>query len=310
MRSQALGLAEAVGLPVEEKRVALPPPWRWLPGGVLPLPPAALAAGGDALGPPWPRLVIGCGRRSIDVSLMVKRLSGGRTIAVHVQNAKRAARKFDLVVAMLHDRLSGDNVISVPTALHGITPQKMAQAREEWRGRLGPEGGLRIGVLVGGDTGRYRLSPAVVDRLIEILRRAHREQGAWAVITPSRRTAPAVREAIAATLAAERFGTLWDGSGDNPYLGILATSDRLIVTGESVSMISEALVAGRPVHVLPLEGHGSRHEAFLARGIGEGLLSPIVGAEIDWRFAGKPPLYPAEEPARRIRAMLGLGANV
>ena len=58
---------------------------------------------------------------------------------------------------------------------------------------------------------------------------------------------------------------MWDESGENPYLGILALADRLIVTGESISMISEALVTGRPVHVLPLEGHGERHDAFLTR---------------------------------------------
>ena len=57
-------------------------------------------------------------------------------------------------------------------------------------------------------------------------------------------------------LAAKPFGTLWDETGDNPYFGILALADRLIVTAESISMISEALATGRPVHVLPLEGRG------------------------------------------------------
>ena len=37
MRSQALGLAEAVGLPIEEKRVAIRAPFAWLPGGLLPI---------------------------------------------------------------------------------------------------------------------------------------------------------------------------------------------------------------------------------------------------------------------------------
>ena len=33
MVSQALGLAEAVGLPIVEKRVEVRAPWRWLPAG-------------------------------------------------------------------------------------------------------------------------------------------------------------------------------------------------------------------------------------------------------------------------------------
>src|SRR5438128_11517109 len=58
MRSQALGLAEAVGLPVEEKRIAVRAPYAWLPGGLLPMPLAALDPSGDPLAPPWPRLVV------------------------------------------------------------------------------------------------------------------------------------------------------------------------------------------------------------------------------------------------------------
>ena len=74
MRSQALGLAEAVGLPIEEKRIVLSA--------------ALVVASGRAccrcrsrrsirraiaLAPPWPRLVVGCGRRSIGAALAVKR---------------------------------------------------------------------------------------------------------------------------------------------------------------------------------------------------------------------------------------------
>ena len=49
MRSQALGLAEAVGLPIEEKRIVVRAPWSWLPGGLLPMPLSALDPSGDRL---------------------------------------------------------------------------------------------------------------------------------------------------------------------------------------------------------------------------------------------------------------------
>ena len=100
MRSQALGLAEAVGLPIVEKRSFLRAPWSWLPGGLMPTPLAALDPSGDRLEPPWPRLVVCCGRRSIGPALAVKRLSGGRTLAAYVQNPELARSKFDLVAAL------------------------------------------------------------------------------------------------------------------------------------------------------------------------------------------------------------------
>jgi len=306
MRSQALGLAEAVGMTIEEKRIAPRPPYSWLPGGLVPTPLSALDSTGGPLAPPWPRLVVGCGRRSIGAVLAVKRASGGAAFAAYVQNPGWGRRQFDLVAALPHDGVKGPNVVTVPTALSVVTHQRLAAAREEWRTRLAPTGQPVLGALVGGDNGGYRLSAAVAARLVRVLKQAHASHGFFAAITPSRRTHDAAKLLIANALTAEKFGWIWDGGGKNPYFGILALADRLIVTGESISMISEALVTGRPVHVLPLEGQGKRHDAFLSRIIGEGFVSQIDGDDLDWSFAGRGPIDSTAEPARRIRVALGL----
>jgi len=64
-------------------------------------------------------------------------------------------------------------------------------------------------------------------------------------VTPSRRTGAAgvalLRERLAG-LPAE----IWDGSGDNPYYAYLAAADALLVTADSVSMISEVAATGKP----------------------------------------------------------------
>jgi mitochondrial fission protein ELM1 len=86
----------------------------------------------------------------------------------------------------------------------------------------------------------------------------------------------------------------------------LALAERIIVTGESISMISEALASGRPVHVLPLAGRGRRHDAFLTRITEERLVSIIDGDTLDWSFSGQSPIIPTVEPAQRLRQMLGL----
>ena len=309
MRSQALGLAEAVGLPIEEKRIAPKRAWSWLPAGFLPMPLTALHPEGARLAPPWPRLVVGCGRRSIGAVLAVKRAARGASFAAYVQNPEWGREKFDLVAAMPHDGVKGLNVVTVPTALNVVTREKLAAAREQWRARIATTGQPVLGVLVGGDNSGYRLSAATTARLIRILKESHASKGFLAAITPSRRTPEATKAMIANALAAEKFGWLWDETGENPYFGILALADRLIVTSESISMISEALVTGRPVHVLPLEGQGRRHQDFLARMIGEKFVSAIVGDHLDWTFAGRGPIDSTAEPARRIREMLGLSGD-
>jgi mitochondrial fission protein ELM1 len=123
-------------------------------------------------------------------------------------------------------------------------------------------------------------------------------------VTPSRRTPEDMKRLLKEAVASQDMGWMWDETGENPYLGILALSDRLIVTAESISMISEALATGSPVHVLPLEGRGKRHDAFLARIIAERLVSPIEGDNIDWSFQSRGPIDSTAEPAARIKAML------
>jgi mitochondrial fission protein ELM1 len=307
MRSQALGLAEAVGLPVVEKRIGLRVPWRWLPGGLVGTPLSALDPAGDALHPPWPRLVVSCGRRSIGPALAVKRRSRGRTIAAYVQNPEFARADFDLVAAMPHDGVHGPNVSMTRTALHGVTPQKLVEAGAFWRARVNPDGDGILGVLLGGDNGAYRLTPRVLARLVAVLRKARARHGLRAVLTPSRRTGGVARRILAEAFAGEDWITMWDEQGPNPYFGILALSERLIVTGESISMISEALATGRPVHVLPLEGGGRRHDAFLTRIVAEQLVSAIEGDDLDWMFAGQGPINATPEVAARLREMLDRG---
>lgn len=305
MRSQVLGLAEAVGLPVVEKRIVVRAPWSRLPGGLLPMPLTALDPAGDALTPPWPRLLITCGRRSVGPALAVKRASKGRTLAVYVQNPKWARRQFDLVVAMTHDdAAAGDNVMAIDLALHHITAERLEVARGEWRERLTPDDTPLIGVLIGGDNRHYSLTGRVTERLIRVLRTAHKTHGMRVYVTPSRRTDDIAKRRIAEALGDDATGTIWDETGPNPYVGMLALADRLIVTGESISMISEALASGRPVHVLPLEGFGRRHDRFVNGLVERGLVSRIEADDLDWHFAGTEPIMAVAEPSARIRAML------
>jgi mitochondrial fission protein ELM1 len=304
MRSQAIGLAAAVGLPIEEKRIGLRRAWTWLPGGLLPVPLLALAPSSDPLAPPWPRLIVGCGRRSIGIALTLRRLSGNRTFAVYVQNPELGRHSFDMVVALPHDGVTGDNVVTVETAMHPVTEAGLAEARAVWAPRLAPDAAPLVGVLLGGDNGSYRLTPGIVEQLIRIIRGAHAARGMRVAVTPSRRTGAEAKQALHAALAAEPWAYLWDERGDNPYFGILAAADRLIVTGESISMISEALATGRPVHVLPLAGRGRRHDAFLRRMIDAGFVSAIDGTDLDWGFAGRGALNATPHAAAAIRARL------
>ncbi|MDR3508792.1 MAG: mitochondrial fission ELM1 family protein [Caulobacteraceae bacterium] len=306
-RTQARGLASALGEAPRELVVELKAPWRGLPGRIAaPFALGGLSAASDRPRPPWPDLLISCGRRTTALSIAIRRASRGKTLTVHVQNPLTAPSAFDLVVAMDHDGISGPNVLSVPTALHDVTPERLAQAGAVWRGRLVKPGRPLLGVLLGGTTKHHPFETAEADVLIERLWRVRHATGAALAVTPSRRTPQAVRERIAQAFAGETFAGdadafVWDMEGDNPYRGILDLADRLVVTSDSVSMISEALATPHPVEVFGPDG-GRRHAAFLNGLIQRGLVR---------RFEGDPQPPPAGGPinattlaAVAVRALL------
>jgi len=81
MASQVLGLAEATGFPFVEKRLAIRFPWSALPPALWFVPFYAARQDGAGLTPPWPDLVIACGRNAAVPALAIKRASGGRTLS-------------------------------------------------------------------------------------------------------------------------------------------------------------------------------------------------------------------------------------
>ena len=278
MRSQARGLAEAVAGTVVEKVVHLRGPWSWLPGHLAPAPLMGLGPSSDPVAPPWPDVLVTCGRRSTAISIAIRKLSGGRTLTVHVQNPQCPARCFDLVVAMRHDGLAdGPSVLNVDTALHAVTPEKLAAGAAAWAPRFAHLPRPLIGVSLGGRNRQYRFTRERAEALLDGIARVRAATGAGVAITPSRRTEPEVQALIRNRLSGDSGAYLWDSEGDNPYFGILALADRLIVTSDSVSMVSEALATGRPVETFDLEGRARRHETFIRNLHTRALARPFTG---------------------------------
>jgi len=261
MESQCVGLAEALGLTPIVKRVRLRALWRQLTpyfrfGGH-----AQFAHASDPLAPPWPDLLIATGRHSVAASLLVRKLSGGRTKTVQLQNPVIASSHFDLVVVPRHDRLEGANIVSTRGALHRITPAVLRDGAARLAARVVNLRPPYIGVLLGGSNAAYRLGPEEMAPVARQLAACAREMDASLLITPSRRTSPQALRVLKDEIA-EVPHFLWDGQGDNPYFGILGLADYLVVTCDSVNMVSEAASTGKPVYVVDLPGGSEKFGRF------------------------------------------------
>jgi hypothetical protein len=279
MASQALGLAEAAGFSFIEKRLHIRCPWTCLPPRLWSLP---LAATEPRLSPPWPDLVIGCGRNTAMPALAIRRASGGRTLSAQLQDPGVGYGEFDLLVVPEHDRLRGPRVIVTRGAVHRVTRARLAAER----GRFPALAALPrpiLSVLIGGANKTYRLTLRRLGEIADAVAEVLRAQGGAALVTPSRRTGAAGIGLLRARLENLPVA-IWDGCGENPYFAYLALADAFMVTADSVSMISEAAATGNPVHILDLDGGNAKFARFHAAMQAAGITRPFAGRIESWRY--------------------------
>jgi len=304
LRSQVVGVAEAVGLPFEEKKLSIRYPWKGLPPLLWWNATAAASRSGDRLGPPWPRLVIAAGGRAAAPALAIRRKNQGRTVVVQIQDPKIPPARFDLMIVSDHDKVRGPNVMVSLGAVHPVTPAKLAAGAAAWGPRLAHLPRPRIAVVIGGDNGVYRLTPqittAIADQLATLI-----EGGAGLMITTSRRTG-AEAEAILRTKLSGPNVEIWSGAGENPYFGYLGLADHILVTADSVSMITEASASGKPVQVLPLEGGSKKFERFHEAMRAAGITRPFDGSLQSWDYTPQDDTGAAGARIRQIMQDRGL----
>ncbi len=288
--SQVIGVAEALGLVPEVKRVSPSPPWKWMaPWG--PAQPDVNVA------PPWPDLLIASGRQSIPYARMIGKKSGGRTFTVILQDPRVDPASFDFVWAPAHDRLTGANVLSTAVSPHRLTRERLAAEATLFEPEVARLPHPRVAVLIGGTNAVYRLTEEVAARLGRDLA-ALADKGAGLMVTPSRRTGEKQTQILKEALK-DKPALVWDGTGANPYFGFLGLADAVIVTCDSVNMVGEAAFTGKPVHVVELDGGSAKFRRFLDAVYASGAARPFAGTLESWAYE---PLNATEEIAGAIAA--------
>ena len=298
-RRQALALAEALDRRARLIDVSLRPPWKWLSPHWLAGAPSALR---PALSPPWPALVIGCGRAGAVALDALPKQSLGGPLRIQILNPRCPPQRFDRVIAPAHDALEGDNVHSLIGSLHSITPAWLAAAREQspqWAQSPGP----RTLLLIGGRRRQVGFGAAALRELMAILEHwQSRDEGSlW--ISLSRRTPVAWRTAIERHLPKLGQVQLWrdTGDGENPYRSWIAWADRIVVTPDSVNMLSEACATSKPVLTHAPRGVGGRLGELHRSLRDSGRLRPLRLDYQPWNYA---PLQECARIADEIAATL------
>jgi uncharacterized protein len=306
MEAQGIAVAEAVGLPFSLRRVRVQGALRLLPARLqIYLPPARLlrsVASNEPLQPPWPRLVISIGRRSVPIALAIKRLAQPPAFALHIQNPKVPPKLFDLIAAPVHDDFEAPNVITTFGAVHSVTDARLAEAAMRFEAIVDPLPRPRIAVLLGGESQAFSFPPENAATLGAKLATLAKESGGALLVTPSRRTRPDSLAALSSAIK-DAPHIVWDGAGDNPYFAFLALADAIVVTEDSVNMVTEAAGTGKPVYVQALKGRSRRISRFHRLMQERGATRPFEGHLESWSYA---PINDTEIVASAIRRALHL----
>ncbi|MBU4305257.1 MAG: mitochondrial fission ELM1 family protein, partial [Candidatus Omnitrophica bacterium] len=216
-------------------------------------------------------VIICAGASTRAAALLLAKENVAKTVSV-MKPVPFSERLFNLSLVPAHDlRQPRPGVVITQGALNLISPEYLEAQARCLKENIGIKNGLKIGILIGGDSKYYTLTRAAVEKLVAQVKKFCGEFDAQLLMTTSRRTAPDIDDFLRREFGAYKACVFKvfpnEHNVDYSVGGILGLSSAVIVTGESISMVSEVASAGVYPIVLSLDKSGKKqnvkHELFL-----------------------------------------------
>jgi KDO2-lipid IV(A) lauroyltransferase len=268
-----------------------------------------------AIGTAYADVVVSCGASTAPANLLLSAWLRAKSVVV-MDPAPLPLRAFDLAFVPAHDApRAGPGVVPTLGALTWIDEPSLRreQAALVSHARFRPPAAGAaldrrpvVAVFLGGSTEDYDFTPAFAETLMRQVLAACDAADARCLVTTSRRTPPAAEARVEALLADHPRCALWlRASRDHvngTLEGMLGWARVALVTGESISMVSEACAAGRTVLALepPRRRSGpTKASRFLRSLLDEGLIHTCAAEQVEpaLRRALADPPSPSRAPA-------------
>ncbi len=203
----------------------------------------------------FPKIIIAAGRRSAPISLYLKKKSHNRSKIIQIMNPNANFEQFDYIILPRHDKISKNshNVIRTLGALTKIDDSLIKYEYEKRKSWFENDKKTKIALFIGGSSKKTNFSTENAQKLVKNCAKIANNMNAILYVLNSRRTSKDINESIKSTLKATncdyKFFDFNEFENDNPYLSIVAIADFFVVSGDSVSMISESCSTGKPVYI-------------------------------------------------------------
>jgi KDO2-lipid IV(A) lauroyltransferase len=213
-------------------------------------------------------IIISCGSSLAAINYVLSRENLSQSIVI-MRPSLLGTRRFNLVIMPWHDNPpKRKNIVATEGALNLISESYLQSQANLLKGRLDSSRELTLGLLVGGNTRNFSLHRPLMQEVIVQLKAVIEKNEAQILASTSRRTSPEIESLLKEELRDYPYNRLLViANENNPQYalgGILALSKIVVVSPESISMISEASSAGK--YIVVFKGRlDKRHELFLRR---------------------------------------------
>ncbi len=207
--------------------------------------------------------VVSCGSQGAGVNFILSQNHLAKSISISTPGLL-SKEHFNVVVLPQHDKpknMRRARLITPkasPNLINTVYLKEQSEGLIKHYSHLKGNARVKFGVLIGGDTQGVKFDEAQIRELIDQIKEAALHYNADILLTTSRRTPAAIEQIIAKELKGfERCSLCVIANQRNipeAVGGILDLSDLVIVSGESVSMVSEALSSGKRTIVFSPHG--------------------------------------------------------
>ena len=213
---------------------------------------------------PLPKFIITTGKRMAGISIFIKFFLKNKIKTIHIQNPKVSSNYFDLLLIPEHDKIIGKNIINTKGALCFIDNNAIEKSNTSITNNLKHNKKPIILFLIGGDNKRYKPNNTdYYNLMLNIVKASNSIDGKLIILTSRRTPTKAIKIINSMLKKYENDFYLYSGIGLNPYPSILKLANFIIVTSDSVNMISETATFNIPLFVAYLKKEKGKIRDFL-----------------------------------------------
>jgi mitochondrial fission protein ELM1 len=183
-------------------------------------------------------VVVGTGSATSYATKVLAKKMHARSVAMMLPRGYRY--DFDIIFAQSHDNPPKlENIIEIPANFSYVEPKGHYQAEKK-----------SIGIVIGGDNKLFKMTKETIRKALDFIQQFY--EGYEIAVTTSPRTSKEIEDLIVSY--AFDYEVIFSKNPINPIPDFLEQCETVFITGDSTSMISEAVSYGKSnVVVLPLE---------------------------------------------------------